>query len=95
VLQVKIHGLEAKVISVDGHALNKPWNSWMSIAPGKAFELPSAQRYDLLIDTSSAGNQGKTGTFKVEFEFQHWITRKVHNAGDPVYEGRAFTTITI
>ncbi|GEO17691.1 multicopper oxidase domain-containing protein [Microvirga aerophila] len=95
VLQVKIHGLEAKVISVDGHSLNKPWNSWMTIAPGTAFHMPSAQRYDLYIDTTSLANRGRTGTFKVEFEFQHWITRKVHNVGNPIYEGRAFTTITI
>jgi hypothetical protein len=87
--------LEAQVISVDGHALNKPWNSWMTIAPGTTFQMPTAQRYDLLIDTSSRANMGKTGTYKVEFEFQHWITRKVHNAGDPTYEGRSYTTITI
>jgi plastocyanin len=95
VLQVKIHGLEAKVISVDGHSLNKPWNSWMTIAPGKAFQMPTAQRYDLYIDTTSPANIGKTGTFKVEFEFQHWVTRQVHNLGHPLYEGRSFTTITI
>jgi FtsP/CotA-like multicopper oxidase with cupredoxin domain len=95
VLQVKINGLEAQVISVDGHALNKPWNSWMTIAPGTTFQMPTAQRYDLLIDTGSRANMGKTGTYKVEFEFQHWITRKVHNAGDPTYEGRSYTTITI
>jgi hypothetical protein len=94
-LQVRINGLEAKVISVDGHALNKPWNRWMPIPAGTSFTMPSAQRYDILIDTNSPANKGLTGTFTVEFEFQHWITRKVHNAGHKVYEGRAFTTITI
>ncbi|MEX5349660.1 hypothetical protein WCD94_27075, partial [Klebsiella pneumoniae] len=94
-LQVKINGLEARVISVDGHALDKPWNRWMNIPAGTSFTMPTAQRYDIVIDTNSPANKGLTGTFKVEFEFQHWITRKVHNAGDKVYEGRAFTTITI
>ena len=48
-----------------------------------AFHMPSAQRYDLLIDTGSRANLGKSGTFKVEFAFQHWITRKVHNGAIP------------
>ncbi len=95
VLQVLFEGLEVTVISVDGHALNKPWNSWMRIPPGQAFHLPTAQRYDILIDTTSPANAGKSGTHKVNFEFQHWVTRQAHNAGDPVYAGRSFTTITI
>jgi hypothetical protein len=96
VLQAMFEGLEVQVISVDGHALNKPWNKWLTIAPGTPFTLATAQRYDILIDTGSPANQPRAGsTHKVHFEFQHWITRKVHNAGDKMYEGRAFTTITI
>jgi hypothetical protein len=95
VLQVLFEGLEVQVISVDGHALDKPWNSWITIPAGKPLHLPTARRFDILIDSASQANSAKTGTHKVHFEFQDWITRKVHNDGDRMYAGRSMTTITI
>jgi hypothetical protein len=95
VLQVKIEGLASQIIMTDGRALTEPWNDWIPVAAGSPFFMGTAQRRTLLIDTGAALNAGKRGTFRVGFEFQDWITRKVHNAGDPRYQGRAFTTITV
>jgi FtsP/CotA-like multicopper oxidase with cupredoxin domain len=95
VVRVKIEGLSADIIMTDGRALTQPWNDWIPVPADTPFFMGTAQRRTLLIDTGSALNAGKRGTFRVSFEFQDWITRKVHNAGDPRYEGRAFTTITV
>jgi FtsP/CotA-like multicopper oxidase with cupredoxin domain len=95
VAQVKIEGLASHIIMTDARALNQPWNEWVSVPAGTPIFLGTAQRRTLLIDTGSAANTGKRGTFRVSFEFQDWITRRVHNASDTRYEGRAFTTITV
>jgi hypothetical protein len=87
--------LASHIIMTDARALNQPWNEWVSVPAGTPIFLGTAQRRTLLIDTGSAANTGKRGTFRVSFEFQDWITRRVHNAGDTRYEGRAFTTITV
>lgn len=90
VLQVRFEKLNVQVISVDGHALGKnPWNAWKTIPANTPLHLPSARRFDLLIDTAA----NPTGISNVHFEFQHWITRKVHNDGS-AYAGRAMTTIS-
>ena len=87
--------LQVQIIAADGHPLNRPWNRPVNVAPGTTIHLATAQRYDLLIDTALPinKNNGAKGINRVNFEFQHWITRKRHNAGDPVYEGSAFTTV--
>jgi Multicopper oxidase len=90
VVKVRIDGLSSHIIMTDGRSLDQPWSDWFPIAAGAPFFFGSAQRRTLLIDTA-----GKKGEFPVYFEFQDWITRRVHNAGDPRYEGSAFTTITV
>ncbi|WP_165937901.1 multicopper oxidase domain-containing protein [Methylobacterium segetis] len=91
VIKVTIEGLAATIIGVDGNALNEPWNAPLTIPPGQPFFLTTAQRRMLLINTAS----GPRGTHRVTFEFQDWITRRRHNAGQGLYEGFAFTTISI
>jgi hypothetical protein len=95
VLAVTFEGLQGEVISVDGHSLNKPWSRPVTVPAGSTFHITTAQRYDILIDTDAPANRGKKGTFRVGFEFQHWITRKRHNAGHRYHDGYLFTTITV
>jgi plastocyanin len=94
-LEVTIEEIEAQVISVDGRSLDKPWNGWFPVGRGEPFIPGTAQRYDLLIDPNSPANRGKTGAFRVEFAFRDWVTREIHNAGDPDYEGRIRTVIRL
>lgn len=100
-LRTTFSGLEAQIIAVDGHPLNKPWNRWVTIKPEpssptkSAFVMATASRYDILIDLSSPANANKVGTFLVDFQWQHWITRKIHNQRNRKYAGTAKTTITI
>lgn len=95
VLAVTFPTLQVQIIAADGHPLDRPWNRPVNVPPGTPIYLMTAQRYDLLIDTALPINKngGSKGINRANFEFQHWITRKRHNAGDPVYEGSAFTTI--
>lgn len=95
VAAITFPSLQVQIIAADGHPLNKPWNRPVTIPPGTPIHMATAQRYDLLIDTALPINKsnGSNGINRVNFEFQHWITRKRHNAGDAVYEGSAFTTI--
>lgn len=94
-LAVTFESLRVQIIAVDGHPLNRPWNRPVSVPPGETIYLSSAQRYDIMIDTSLPANNKKKykGVNPVTFEFQHWITRKRHNAGDPLYDGIVRTTI--
>jgi hypothetical protein len=94
--------LTAQVIAVDGHSLgpsadplqDKPWNAPFTVGGGTPFYMSTGQRHDLLIDTTD--KQGRQ--FNVQFEFQDWITRRVHNSGpkdDPRYLGKSSTYIAI
>lgn len=95
VLAVKFESLRVQIISVDGHALNQPWNKPLDVPPGQVIYLSTAQRYDLLIDTTLPVNNKKkyNGVNPVTFEFQDWITRKRHNHGDSRHQGYAYTTV--
>jgi hypothetical protein len=95
VVKVTIEGLSSNVVIVDGRPLNQPWNEWAPVPRDTSFFIGTAQRRTILIDTTAPANAGRRGTFRVSFEFQHWITRQRHNAGDRAHEGFAFTTITI
>jgi FtsP/CotA-like multicopper oxidase with cupredoxin domain len=94
-LAVTFHEWQVEVVSVDGRALNQPWNESVVIPAGETIYLSTAQRYDIIIDTTSRANAGKRGKFPVTFEFQDWISRRRQNEGDATYEGYAFTTITV
>jgi hypothetical protein len=83
------------VVSVDGRAFNQPWNESVVIPAGETIYLSTAQRYDILIDTTSRANASKRGKLPVTFEFQDWISRRRQNEGDAAYEGYAFTTISV
>jgi FtsP/CotA-like multicopper oxidase with cupredoxin domain len=90
VLKVTL-GVPATIVGTDGNSLNQPWNEPVRVGPNDPIFLTTAQRRSILIDAAEVGS----GTFKTNFEFQDWLTRKPHNPGDPVYQGTAFTTINI
>lgn len=87
--------LEAQLIAVDARPLAQPWNSWMTYKAGEPIYLSTANRYDLLIDLTAPANKGAKGALTANFEFQHWVKRAVHNAGDRVYDGTASAIIEI
>jgi FtsP/CotA-like multicopper oxidase with cupredoxin domain len=94
VVGVKIAGIKSELIAVDGHAIaspDRPWSSAKTIDAGGELTMPSASRHDLWIDTSTL----TPGVYPVEFKWYDWVTKKVHNAGQGLYEGSAATTITI
>lgn len=94
VLGVKINGIASQLISVDGHAIaapDRPWSSAFPFKAGAEIKLATAMRHDVWIDTSSVN----PGSYKVEFKFYDWVTKKIHNKGQGLYEGTAETTITI
>lgn len=96
-VRITIDGLEAHIISVDGHPLNKPWNRWISVGPTgeqRSLNMATATRYEVLIDLGSAANRLKKGSFKVHFEHFDWITWKRHNEGTP-NDGYSVTTINV
>ncbi len=68
--------LDMQVISVDGRALggsppgSEPWSRPFAIVPGQPFELTTAQRYDILLVPSAAGE------YSVHVDFLQWIRRK-------------------
>ncbi|MHB2169488.1 multicopper oxidase domain-containing protein [Alsobacter sp. R-9] len=100
-MRVALGGLDATIVSVDGHALNQPWNAPQPVGPTrevKDFRLATATRYEVIIDLGSPENRAlatKGRSFRAEFEFFDWVTGRRHNAGDPVYEGYAFSNIDI
>ncbi len=101
VLAVTFEKLDVEVISVDGHSLGgpeKPWSRPFTIPKGQTIHLASASRYDLLIDTAQLGATLAANLVDtVRFEFQDWVTRKVHNAtsSNAWQRGLASTTITV
>ena len=95
VLGVKINNLPAEIISVDGHPLvspDRPWSSAKVIPAGREFHVSTAVRHDLWIDTSRAS---VGSSYKVEFKYYDWVTKRVHNVGQQLYEGSAETFIRI
>lgn len=67
--------LSGQVIAADGRALGRaPFGSYSSPIPlnsiGHQFVLSTAQRHDVLIDTSPAS----LGNHHVEIEFRHWMS---------------------
>jgi FtsP/CotA-like multicopper oxidase with cupredoxin domain len=97
ILGVTINGLDADIISVDGHSLvstssnPKPWSGPKRVAAGTEMRLASAMRHDLLIDTSNYA----PGTYEVSFKHYDWVTQNVHNAGQGFYEGSYKSSITV
>lgn len=83
--------IDVEVVSVDGHALNKPWAKPYTIPRGTWLEMATAARYDLIIKPP-----GATGTAKARFEFTDWVTKRVHGATNRnrLYVGYAETNIT-
>lgn len=60
----------------DGHAMGRePWCDMALILANTPIELSTAQRYDLLITPPARG------TYLVNMEFLHWISRKVQANG--------------
>jgi FtsP/CotA-like multicopper oxidase with cupredoxin domain len=94
----------AQMISVDGHSLDKPWNDWIrfDISQG-TFTLNSAQRCDILIDTSRLPNPGvssgvpRTQAHQFDAEFYDWTMWRVKNlnATDGTLPGRLKTRLVI
>jgi plastocyanin len=97
VLRIVFNGIAAQVISVDGHALDKPWNRWMTIPAGQEFYLQTAQRYDILLDFTPSGPNAHvaSGTYKVEFEFENWLTCTRQNHFGPAYQGYLYTVVEV
>jgi Multicopper oxidase len=93
-LRTTFQGLNATLISVDGHPLGtakRPWNRPVLFPANQAFIMPTAARHEFLIDTAGIA----PGTYRVGMEFLHWAKRARHNLGDRRYEGYAETLITI
>lgn len=101
VLSVTFEKFDVQVISVDGHSLggpDKPWSRPFTVPKGQAIQMATATRHDILIDTASLGPVGAQNIVdNVRFEFQDWITRKVHNAtaAQAYNRGVAQTKITV
>ena len=96
-VRITIDGLEAHIISVDGHPLDRPWNDWISVGPKgeqRSLNMATATRFDVLIDLGSEANRLQRGSFKVHIEHFDWVTWKRHNAGTP-NEGYSLTTIDV
>jgi FtsP/CotA-like multicopper oxidase with cupredoxin domain len=98
ILGVTINGLDADIISVDGHSLvstpsnPKPWSGPKRVAAGTEMRLASAMRHDLLIDTSNAA---VNAPYEVSFKYYDWVTQNVHNAGQGYYEASYKSSITV
>lgn len=72
----------------DGRPLGRqgsPWSAPYEWAAGTSTELTTAQRADIIL------NDLPPGTYRVRFEFLHWITRRIQNNGAGVAE----TTIIV
>lgn len=94
VLGVKFNNISTKCISIDGHALvssERPWSKPHAYTAGQEILLPTANRYDLWIDTTTLSK----GTYTVDFTYYDWVTKRMHNAGQGMYEGKARTRINI
>lgn len=101
VLAVTFEKFDVEIISIDGHSLggpDRPWNRPYTIPKGQTIQVATATRYDILIDTAAIGlNPSLTAVDNVRFEFQDWVTRKVHNAtsSNLWQRGTAQTKITV
>lgn len=96
-VKVQLQGLAANIIAVDGNTLGgveRPWTRWITVAPGQPVHLPTASRYDILLDLDSSV---APGDYQATFEFQDGRRRVVHNTGasHPAHIGRAATTIRV
>jgi FtsP/CotA-like multicopper oxidase with cupredoxin domain len=94
VVGIRLNNIPSECVSVDGHPIatpDRPWCQPYLFTAGEEILLSTAMRNDLWVDTS----QLSPGTYTVDFKFYDWVTKKVHNAGQGIYEGSAKTTITI
>jgi FtsP/CotA-like multicopper oxidase with cupredoxin domain len=100
-VKVSIEHFQGSIISVDGSAIDtaqSPWSSWIPVQPDRPLFMATGSRHDLLIDLDPAKNPAVRGqSYKVVFEFLDLAKRSIRNAGsqDPLYVGRAETTITV
>ncbi|MEM5786082.1 MAG: multicopper oxidase domain-containing protein, partial [Syntrophobacteraceae bacterium] len=66
--------MDAKIIGIDGRAQGQApfakYSSPITLPKGTPIELTTAQRYEFLVKPKA------TGSFPVEVEYLHWITRK-------------------
>jgi FtsP/CotA-like multicopper oxidase with cupredoxin domain len=100
-VKVSIEHFQGSIISVDGSAIDttqSPWTSWIPVQPDRPLFMATGSRHDLLIDLDPAKNPAVRGkSYKVVFEYLDLAKRSIRNAGaqDPLYVGRAETTITL
>ena len=78
--------MDVEIVSVDGHALNKPWSKPFVISAGSWFDLATAGRYDVIIRAPGSARSGRA-----RFEYRDWVTKRVHGAteSNPLYVGYA------
>lgn len=94
VMGVKVAGIPAKCISIDGHALagsDRPWSKPYDFAAGEEIRVTTAMRHDLWLDTTGIA----PGTYPVTFTYYDWIKKTPFNPGQGQYEGKASSFITI
>ena len=100
-VKISIEQFQGSIISVDGAAIDtaqSPWTSWIPVQPDRPFFMATGSRHDLLIDLDPAKNPAVRGkSYKVIVEYLDLARRSVRNANahNPLYAGRAETTITV
>lgn len=74
---------DALCVGRDGHGLGmNPWSGTQVLPKNVAFDMVTAQRFDLILTPPSAG------TYKAKIEFRHWITDAIQNNGAGVINTR-------
>lgn len=78
ILRINMPTLDCDWVGCDGHPMGSPAAPWCdrSVYPRAVpWEMVPAQRTDLILQPNRRGNH------LVEFEFRHWITGQIENAG--------------
>lgn len=99
VAKVTIEDIPFECVAMDGHAMvgsnERPWATPYEYVANEPMLLPTAQRMDIWIDPTKIPPAKRRSRYMVNFEYLDWVTKKPHNQGQGLREGKAQTYIDI
>lgn len=98
-VRLQIEDIPFEIVSIDGHSLvgsaERPWCKAQPCPPNEVMILPTASRHEIWIDPMQIPVNKRKQRYKVTFDYLDWITKRPHNPGQGLLEGKAETFIDI
>ncbi len=97
--RITIEDIPFECVSMDGHALvgdpQRPWSKAYAYDANEPMVIPTAGRFEIWIDVDKIPSNKRKPRYMVNFEYLDWVTKKPHNLGQGLKEGKAQTWIDI